>query len=418
MEIGGATLLQDVGDDTECALSNSSAQPVRKSCNRCYVQKIKCTRSTRSPTQCQRCERAGLKCVFGRRNPRQPAKAKASVPTMLSRRSSEDDGNQPYHSIMRARGRSNSSGTFSLDWLGSLDRSEVCSQPSWPWQDLSENSNWVFPDVSDQSSCSTAIVSSQFPAEERPDATTSGGQGVFERLCLISTTLENCVRSLTSHEKLENVQSFPIGNVFGAFQEFLKILRSQTPGRKLTMLEGFQQTKTNLLASHCYMVCLKTMEALADSLCREVPVQQRQSGTWQSPPRDIPRPGFKSNLLVNESFSHLHPLASYLMSACTTLQTGVKILSEIEVEFGVPQGSGIGGTNTTPTPPSTAEDGAEKLDYRGFSQVFRLLETMKDGDGSCSEVSTTLQNFRRDHAKIVRLTRQHIPSFLALSFST
>ncbi|KAI0417173.1 hypothetical protein F5X98DRAFT_162531 [Xylaria grammica] len=419
----GENSLQSLGDETQSALGTNSAQAVRKSCDRCYVQKIKCSRSTRSPTQCQRCERAGLKCVFGRRNPRQAARTKASVPTTPSIPSSQDEVNQPYQPMMEpiigARGGSSSSGASSLDWLGSFDGSEVGPLPPWSWRDFSGSSNGGFPDVSDQPICSPPVSSTPLAAEEEPDASISGYQSAFERLCMISTTLEDCVKSLTSQQNRENVQNFPIGKVIGTFQEFLGILRIQTPGGKLSMLEGCQQTKTILLASHCYMVCLKIMEALADSFCREMPVHRRQSGTWHPPAADVSGNGSKTDLVVSESFSQLYPLASYLMSACTTLQIGASILSEIEVEFGVPQGSGIAATNTS-TAPMAVGGGmtpleSDKMDQKGFSRVFRLLEAMMEGKGGGSEVSTTLQNFQRDHAKIVRLTKQQTSSLLALS---
>ena len=209
----------------------------------------------------------------------------------------------------------------------------------------------------------------------------------------------------------------PVGKVFGTFQSFLTTLQAQTPRGKPTVLEGCQQTRTILLASHCYTVCIKIMEALADNLCQEMSVQASQNAVWQLPGGNIPGNGLEADCLVGESFSQLNPLASSLVSACTTLHTGVGILCKIEAELGVPQGSGIMvreiSTGSIAVSGNTLLQSHRRADSTGFTQAARFLGVMWEGVSSGSGYITILQNFQRHHAEILRLTRQHAFVFLS-----
>lgn len=53
-------------------------QALRKSCDRCYAQKLKCSKSDASPSRCMRCQRAGLRCFYSTRLARQAPKRRAS----------------------------------------------------------------------------------------------------------------------------------------------------------------------------------------------------------------------------------------------------------------------------------------------------------------------------------------------------
>lgn len=209
----------------------------------------------------------------------------------------------------------------------------------------------------------------------------------------------------------------PVGKVFGTFQSFLTTLQAQTPRGKPTVLEGCQQTRNILLASHCYTVCIKIMEALADNLCQEMSVQASQNAVWQLPGGNIPGNRLEADCLVGESFSQLNPLASSLVSACTTLHTGVGILCNIEAELGVPQGSGIMvreiSTGSIVVSGNTLLQSHRRADSTGFTQAARFLGVMWEGVSSGSGYITILQNFQRHHAEILRLTRQHAFVFLS-----
>jgi len=74
-------------------------QALRKSCDRCYAQKLKCSRSDGSPSRCTRCQKAGLRCFYSTRLARQTQKrtsqADNSTRQQLSRPFRQDPVQSP-----------------------------------------------------------------------------------------------------------------------------------------------------------------------------------------------------------------------------------------------------------------------------------------------------------------------------------
>ena len=56
-------------DTTEVAVvRRADGRTLRKSCDRCHQQKLRCVGDRASLTRCKRCQRAGLECVYGARS--------------------------------------------------------------------------------------------------------------------------------------------------------------------------------------------------------------------------------------------------------------------------------------------------------------------------------------------------------------
>jgi hypothetical protein len=56
-------------DTAEVAVvRRADGRTLRKSCDRCHQQKLRCVRDKASLTRCKRCQRAGLECVYGARS--------------------------------------------------------------------------------------------------------------------------------------------------------------------------------------------------------------------------------------------------------------------------------------------------------------------------------------------------------------
>lgn len=56
-------------DTVEVAVvQRADGRTLRKSCDRCYQQKLRCVGDKTSLTRCKRCQRAGLECVYGARS--------------------------------------------------------------------------------------------------------------------------------------------------------------------------------------------------------------------------------------------------------------------------------------------------------------------------------------------------------------
>ncbi|KAK6225588.1 Transcription fator mokH [Colletotrichum tabaci] len=402
---------QQAPEATSFAANKLSVQSYRRSCDRCHVQKLKCSRNTRSPTQCQRCERAGHKCVYSQRNPRQSTRVKGNASS-----AARGGAGQSHQLPIQAGGDDASSDKLSPEWPGTLDGDTVDLLQEWTWQDFTGGPLGEYHDLLGQTLYSPQTTSTPLSAKEGTNtATASEQQDVFERLSSISKTLEDYVHFLANQWDRKEIQNYPIGEVFGTFQAFLTTLQVQRPIEKPGVLEGCQHTRTVLLASHCYTVCVKIMEALAETLCQDMSTQASQNALRQPPGDVISASGSEVDFLVGESFSHLHPLASSLVSACTTLHTGVSILCKVEVELGVPWGNSIMAREALPAEgdgdalfPSQRSKGSA-----GFTQAARFLGVMREGAGSDFGYISNLQNFHRHHAEILRLTRQHTVCFLS-----
>lgn len=72
---------------------NADGRKLRKSCDRCHQQKLRCNRDKRRPTHCLRCQRAGAECVYSVRENKQSAKTSKREATGDNARSSlaQDD---------------------------------------------------------------------------------------------------------------------------------------------------------------------------------------------------------------------------------------------------------------------------------------------------------------------------------------
>ncbi|KAH8768671.1 hypothetical protein F5882DRAFT_509037 [Hyaloscypha sp. PMI_1271] len=283
---------------------------------------------------------------------------------------------------------------LSLGLLSTLDEGDIDSLPEWSWQGFTESALEGFHDLGDPTSYNPQTTLNSLSTEGEPATTACQYQDVFERLSSISKSLEDYVHFLANQWHHKDIQNYPVGKVFGTFQSFLTTLQAQTPRGKPTVLEGCQQTRNILLASHCYTVCIKIMEALADNLCQEMSVQASQNAVWQLPGGNIPGSRLEADCLV-----------------------GVGILCKIEAELGVPQGSGIMvreiSTGSIAVSGNTLLQSHRRADSTGFTQAARFLGVMWEGVSSGSGYITILQNFQRHHAEILRLTRQHAFVFLS-----
>ncbi|OIW25671.1 hypothetical protein CONLIGDRAFT_647412 [Coniochaeta ligniaria NRRL 30616] len=394
-------------ETTNYTVNKNSVQSFRRSCDRCHAQKLKCSRSTRSPSQCQRCERAGLECVYSQRNPRQTIRLKGRAPSMTFS-ATQEEAVQSHQPLIAAAGET-SSQNLSPDWLNALDADVVDLLPDWSWQSFTGSPLGQDHDLFDSTLYSPQRTSASSSATEATNATTaSAHQHLFERLSSISKTLEDYLHFLTNQWNRKEIQNYPVGEVFSTFQTFLTTLDVQRPVEKPTVLEGCQQSRTILLASHCYTVCIKIMETLAENLCQEMSAQTSQDALRQTPEDILSTNGPEADFLVGESFSHLNPLASSLLSACTTLHTGVSILCKIEVELGVPRGKSIMAREALPAEGGNAVFQSQKRkDSTVLIQAARFLDVMCEGAGGDFGYINNLHNFQRHYAEIRRLTRQH-----------
>jgi len=166
------------------------------------------------------------------------------------------------------------------------------------------------------------------------------------------------------------------------------------------------------------------METLAGNLCQAMATQISSQAVDQllSPAGDdSDTPGWHDpDFSVGESFAQLNPVASSLLSACTALHAGGRILCRIEVELGVPQTKSILPADIPlSTAPVTATEGRGAVGARHkrkgslsvLTQAARFLDAMSESEGAADGgefgYMQSLNNFQRDYAEIQRMAKQH-----------
>lgn len=159
---------------------------LRKSCDRCHEQKLRCDGSNASLASCQRCQRAGQTCVYSTRSPRQVVRN--SNTTAKKTESTSGVGIVDQSSLEFSEFLSSEQG---MDWsfIGSLSTVD----PALPPGDLIDIQGPGTP------------TSFQFP-----NATGEAGddelQGPIESLWRISHDLEEMLQCVTTTLLQQNIQ--------------------------------------------------------------------------------------------------------------------------------------------------------------------------------------------------------------------
>ncbi|GKT48779.1 transcription factor MYB3R-3 [Colletotrichum spaethianum] len=237
-----------------------------------------------------------------------------------------------------------------------------------------------------------ASSSSQSPQGSREWTVENNQQRILDKLSSILKDLERTLESIATVWDGQDMQNYPIGQVFGIFRKLLtdfELPPSQKArsGSGTAVLVGHLRTKTTLMVVQCYILCVNIMSTVAEKLWQAVSSLQLalqpagpsssmqngqghelQSGPFTQPStsgRDVeletatrsivstglgPSSSDSSNngsssvdedFQIGESAPQLDPLAHALSSACATLRTGVRLLREIELVIGLPQEHGV-----------------------------------------------------------------------------
>ena len=134
------------------------SRKLRKSCDRCHAQKLRCVRDPAFPTQCKRCYGAGLECVFSAR-----ASKSSAAPAMSGASSLNDCLSLPANAFGMPNLNDLCPDVFSL-WPGnqSATPSETClpTGSSSSLAPASINGPWNQLQNSRQSAHDSMIISS------------------------------------------------------------------------------------------------------------------------------------------------------------------------------------------------------------------------------------------------------------------
>ncbi|KAI1374296.1 hypothetical protein F4677DRAFT_461568 [Hypoxylon crocopeplum] len=406
-------------------IRHTQGRTLRKSCNRCHQQKLRCVGDKTSLTRrCIRCQRAGLDCVYSPRSSNQQNKhsndnwdnRRTQPLTPTSNPLAEIDTifgpELSYLNDILPRGASSSSGSE----VASLANYALPSSQSASTSEISMST----PRASPNSSTEAAVGLIAAPSD------LSGG------LANVCQTLEAIFRKVTRDHTKQGTQDYPIGEVFGAFDSLLRVLALDDMGAISTSrppqspLDEYLRSKQASMAAQCYVLCIKLMAFLSEQMLQSLlamPLPTTRSGSGnlntsestQSPNAlEAQEDTFSNtshvpeNLRLGDLYVPPDPFGHALKSAISMLQIGSRSIGMMEKSLGIPPEQGGGSlspvTSSDQAGPDhhTTRDGSSS----GLSFPARFVALIWEVEASMNNKSP-VGYFRRCRAAIIGLSKHH-----------
>ncbi|KAG6004540.1 hypothetical protein E4U54_000524 [Claviceps lovelessii] len=292
-----------------------SKRALRRSCDRCHCQKLKCSTEKGPSGECIRCQRAGLRCVYSARTARQ----KQTQTEMQTQTHPRTVGT--YHSGRQIRDldmgldtdniMADDAALFCPDLLDSNDINDDDNYNlDGGYNNYSHNLN-TLPlldtwDLTCSSSASSRIelhkqdvlfpglgAVSEYEFAQTQDTTLGEQQSYFDRLLEISQELEHLMHRKISPRRSQQctyvfhsnpkpsralskrLKSFvvldDIGSVFNTLRQLITCLEYTPSGLLgLSSLDMCLRTRTTMLAVHCHVLSVKIIGRLAKNLLDDI----------------------------------------------------------------------------------------------------------------------------------------------------
>ncbi|CZR70087.1 uncharacterized protein PAC_19988 [Phialocephala subalpina] len=331
---------------------------LRKSCDHCHTNKLKCSPGTSLYSACQRCQQAGHLCKYSARLARRsgPKAHEARLPNSPSSPSPramplsehttpspEMDGSTlaPFGQYIS---QDNGSGGADWPWWAEIANSQFGDSGSSNTLPIDSNSNSSLSQVAetDLNTCSLLVGRERenFALLSESRASVDRNYGFYEQyddLLAASQALEamlHCVTVEWPRKDIE-VQHYPIGELFSAFDRLTANLAPLPRGP--TVMDECLRTKKTFLAAYAYITCVKIMGSLAKTLRRHL----HSVASSQLPEKST----IHSSLKIDDLFSRINPYMYALASCCATLRIGLQHLRQIEVALSIPRERGVASAN-------------------------------------------------------------------------
>ncbi|KAM4055319.1 hypothetical protein HRG_008754 [Hirsutella rhossiliensis] len=395
-------------------IRQDKGRTLRKSCDRCHQQKLRCIGGGRTTlTRCLRCQRAGAECVYSARCNKQSHRNKndacdyvrvkpLSAKSDTSRLADIETGFDPH--LM------NCDDLFTR--LPSWDTASLAGYtmplpPSSGFLDVSLSAGEPFS-ISSSSATPELDCGLQDSASDLPG-----------RLANVCQALEAAYTKVLGDQATQATQDCPITEAYGVFDRFLAVLMVHemaaimTPRIPQTPSDEYMRTKLASMAVHGYVLCMKLMRSFSEQvllslLATPLPASRLSlSGPRSS---DAPRLGARAHLfsgtghvpnnpkLGDMYVSMTDPFQHVLNSKLNILETGSKLLSNMEHLLGIPPDLGGGSL-------SSASRSSEQVVLDSHvtpSLPARLVASIWEDDASINNTSVVAY-FRRCRAAILGL---------------
>ncbi|KAF1848286.1 uncharacterized protein K460DRAFT_403578 [Cucurbitaria berberidis CBS 394.84] len=345
---------------------STGGKALRRSCDRCHAQKLKCSGSKDFLAKCERCARAGLDCVYSTR---------ASKKTAPSLQDGDNQGMRTPDSTGMAPlldGTENELQFSDVDFHGLLSSAGnhygFTTPDSYHSSQQSPRNSSIMlhgfetPPLHDSSGYSNlahALVETPaggLPAGQLDDA--------LEQLPAIAYRLKNISRKVAVVCSGQDIHKYPIGEVFTIFKQLSGVLEQDSSLRQSpqeqSVDDSFRQ-KSALIAAQCYVSGVRIIVSLSTRWLHHLNSLTRMSYTSPErpftaepvyPPLQEGRHGRSSDNLgtlrrdldFDGLYSHLDPIGYSLNCASLTISTSIKLLVEIEDLLGVQPKKGVRAT--------------------------------------------------------------------------
>ncbi|KAK1779557.1 hypothetical protein QBC45DRAFT_374289 [Copromyces sp. CBS 386.78] len=411
-----------------------SGRSLRKSCDRCHQQKLRCVGNKTSRQACARCQHLGAECVYNARSRKQANNNKEA-----SRNQNSAPTTEPVTPVLNHHQPGNF-GAFYPDQLqlGSFFPSgwdAINNTPS-----LTDPALATYTDSGYASTLSTTSTGPVFNTSESgiddnnfipaPEVCRSGGD-LSAQLASVCQTLETLLKTVTS-ERTGHVEQYPVGEVFSAFEGFVRAMvltrgKARTPSRDAhPSFAKYLDSKQASMAAQCYMLCMRLVVSLSEKMLQNLLASpmpaQRTSFSLSSTPDSMSTPFNASALgILDVNFSlgtnqnmmmegvvgledlYVGPTDSYEQAVDSTvsiLRVGGRLIGRMEQLLEIPPDM-AGGTTSSGEQPSTEHQ------RRKLSLPARLVATTWEHETSIDN-KCPVTCFKRYRAAILGLAQGYV----------
>ncbi|KAK4223290.1 hypothetical protein QBC38DRAFT_53931 [Podospora fimiseda] len=394
-----------------------SGPSLRKSCDRCHQQKLRCVGNNTSRQACARCQNIGAECVYNARSKKQANKNKKNntptEPLVLNH-------NQPANFEAFHPDQLQLSSFFPSDW-------DAINTPS-----LTDDATLAtYTHSGHASTLSTTSTGPIFNTSESgitdnnfmlaPELCRSVGGDLSAQLVSVCQTLEALLKTVTSG----HAEQYPVGEVFSAFEGFVRVMMVLTRGKGRTTssrdahpsFTKYLDSKQASITATCYMLCMRLVVSLAEKmlhnlLASPVPAAQRTSFSFSTPDStqfngilDVNFSLNNQNMIdgVNLEDLYIGPTDTYEQAVDSTvsiLGVGARLIGKMEQLLEIPPDMAGG------TPPSGEQPSAEHQP-RKLSLPARLVATTWEHETSIDN-KCPVTCFKRYRAAISGLAQGHV----------
>lgn len=427
-----------------------SGRSLRKSCDRCHQQKLRCVGNKTSRQACARCQHLGAECVYNARSSKQANNNNGS-------RNQNSAPTEPVTPVLNHHHPGNF-GAFHPDdlQLGSFFPSgwDAINTPCLTDPALATYTHSGYASTLSTTSTGPVFNTSESGIDDNnfipaPEVCRSGGD-LSAQLASVCQTLETLLKTVTSertghaeqckqahanppssqcdnYETLTATYVDPIREVFSAFEGFVRAMvltrgKARTPSRDAhPSFAKYLDSKQASMAAQCYMLCIRLVVSLSEKMLQNLlasPMPAQPTSFSLSTPNSTPFNASALDILdVNFSLGnqnmmeggvgledlYVGPADSYEQAVDSTvsiLRVGARLIGRMEQLLEIPPDM-AGGTTSSGEQPSTEHQ------RRKLSLPARLVATTWEHETSIDN-KCPVTCFKRYRAAILGLAQGHV----------